>query len=228
MDFKNKWVLIIIALVVVLFLIFYKSGNKKENFTNSSNQKIIDDDEIVQDVSDESSNDSSLSNDDKIIAKLTDKNHASNKKKIINYASGQRGNVSNDELVKYFNDSSALSLNENSIVSPTDESLQDNVAKYTQASDSKKRCDDVDEIFNLNNFLPKSSQNKYFDVPEPTVVKNRHLIDVTRHVGVDTQGSSMKNATHDIRGEPANPKMNVSPWMQSSIQPDDNIIGFCH
>lgn len=44
-------------------------------------------------------------------------------------------------------------------------------------------------------------------------------------IGVDTIGSSRKYASWDIRGVIPNPKFNVSPWMQSSVDPDNNLVG---
>ena len=45
-------------------------------------------------------------------------------------------------------------------------------------------------------------------------------------LGVNTVGQSLKNASHDIRGIVPCPKINgVSPWGNSSIEPDYNING---
>lgn len=41
----------------------------------------------------------------------------------------------------------------------------------------------------------------------------------TPRFGQDTQGSSNKNASYDIRSTPANEKV-VYPWMNSTIEPD--------
>ena len=66
--------------------------------------------------------------------------------------------------------------------------------------------------------------NDWFDVaPEPISVKNRHLINITKPIGINTIGSSLKIATHDIRGTPSQPKNIVAPWLLSSIQPDINL-----
>lgn len=44
------------------------------------------------------------------------------------------------------------------------------------------------------------------------------MLDTPRY-GQDTQGSSNKNASYDIRSTPANEKV-VYPWMNSTIEPD--------
>jgi len=45
-------------------------------------------------------------------------------------------------------------------------------------------------------------------------------LDAGFHVGVNTIGQSLKNANRQLRSEPPNPQVNVSPWMMSSIGPD--------
>ena len=46
-------------------------------------------------------------------------------------------------------------------------------------------------------------------------------------IGTDTVGQSLKNATYDLRSAPPNPKFVVSPWQNSTIEPDYNIKPLC-
>ena len=39
-------------------------------------------------------------------------------------------------------------------------------------------------------------------------------------IGVNTVGQSLRNANRQLRSEPPNPQVSVSPWMNSSIGPD--------
>jgi hypothetical protein len=50
----------------------------------------------------------------------------------------------------------------------------------------------------------------------------KNFIEATTHFGVDTIGSSLKNANLDLRSEYPNPRITVSPWNQSTITFDDN------
>ncbi len=50
----------------------------------------------------------------------------------------------------------------------------------------------------------------------------KNFIESTAHFGVDTVGSSLKNANLDLRSEYPNPRITVSPWNQSTITFDDN------
>lgn len=59
--------------------------------------------------------------------------------------------------------------------------------------------------------------------PKVTNIQNSHLIDPSLYLGINTVGSSRRNASNDLRPSLPNPKTPVSPWMNSSIDPDFNI-----
>lgn len=40
------------------------------------------------------------------------------------------------------------------------------------------------------------------------------------HVGINTVGQSLRNANRQLRSEPPNPQIAVSPWMNTTIEPD--------
>jgi len=78
--------------------------------------------------------------------------------------------------------------------------------------------------------LPKASKDDWFDMPydnkQMMRIENENLIAGTAtqaRIGIDTQGQTLKNASHDLRAAPPNPKFNVGPWMISTIEPDYNI-----
>ena len=39
-------------------------------------------------------------------------------------------------------------------------------------------------------------------------------------MGINTVGTSLRNANLGLRAEPANPQTQVGPWMQTTIAPD--------
>lgn len=47
-----------------------------------------------------------------------------------------------------------------------------------------------------------------------------NLLKAGYHNGVDTVGSSLRNANLQLRSEPPNPQTHVSPWMNTTITPD--------
>jgi hypothetical protein len=42
------------------------------------------------------------------------------------------------------------------------------------------------------------------------------------HVGVNTVGQTLRNANRQLRSEPPNPQVKVSPWLQTTIEADTN------
>jgi hypothetical protein len=76
-----------------------------------------------------------------------------------------------------------------------------------------------------DDLLPKSKsqQIKDFNNANPTgegILKGVNYLDAGFHIGVNTVGQSLRNANLQLRSEPANPQVNVSPWMNSTINPD--------
>ena len=47
-----------------------------------------------------------------------------------------------------------------------------------------------------------------------------NLLNAGYLIGVDTVGSSLRNANLQVRSEPPNPQLQVSPWMNTTIEPD--------
>ena len=62
-----------------------------------------------------------------------------------------------------------------------------------------------------------------FNIAKPVgegILQGVNLLDSTYHVGVNTIGQSLRNANRQLRSEPPNPQVNVSPWMNTTINPD--------
>ena len=51
---------------------------------------------------------------------------------------------------------------------------------------------------------------------------DQNFLNAGFHVGINTVGQSLRNANLQLRSEPANPQMKVSPWLQTTIEPDNN------
>ena len=53
-------------------------------------------------------------------------------------------------------------------------------------------------------------------------LKDRNFLQSAHHIGVNTVGQTLRNANLQLRSEPPNPQVKVSPWSQSTIEPDMN------
>ncbi len=53
-------------------------------------------------------------------------------------------------------------------------------------------------------------------------LSSENFLDASKYIGVDTQGSSLRNASHDLRNNIIipKPKQPISPWLQSDIDAD--------
>jgi hypothetical protein len=85
--------------------------------------------------------------------------------------------------------------------------------------------------FNVADFLPKEVNTEWFQTDISNAqneVDQGTLIDIAKFCqGVDTVGQSMKNPSYDIRGNIPCPKIVVSPFMNSSYDPDTNLRSWC-
>lgn len=69
--------------------------------------------------------------------------------------------------------------------------------------------------------LPKPSiKAQDFAQYAPKELGAQNFLTATQWIGVNTQGSSLRNANYDIRANPIIPKADVGPWAQSTIDPD--------
>ena len=57
-------------------------------------------------------------------------------------------------------------------------------------------------------------------------LQDRNFLQAGFNVGIDTVGQTMRNANLQLRSEPPNPQVAVSPWLQSTIEPDTNRVPF--
>jgi len=53
-------------------------------------------------------------------------------------------------------------------------------------------------------------------------IKDQNFLTAGHHVGINTVGSTLRNANLQLRSDPVNPQLNVSPWNQTTIEPDSN------
>lgn len=69
--------------------------------------------------------------------------------------------------------------------------------------------------------LPKPvSNDNGFGEFAPKSLLGQNFLDAKKYIGVDTQGSSLRNANYDLRASPAIPRRDIGPWSQSTIDSD--------
>lgn len=51
---------------------------------------------------------------------------------------------------------------------------------------------------------------------------DQNFLNAGFHIGINTVGQTLRNPNYGLRSEPPNPQVKVSPWMQTTIEPDTN------
>jgi hypothetical protein len=150
--------------------------------------------------------------------------------KYMNSAEGQEYDMEEDDDMYYPEDTDA----------EDDMDMEDD-DEYVEEGDDMADAEDepYDDTMDAEDSLPKvmkpamplltpSSQLLPKITPEaadfaqfaPKNLQAQNFLTATQWVGVNTQGSSLKNANYDLRANPLIPKADVGPFMQSTIEPN--------
>lgn len=115
--------------------------------------------------------------------------------------------------------------NNNNNVNPSVNSVPTEVLQKESAPNQVN----VQDMFNDNNsflnnldLLPSSETTVHTQSSPntPGELNTKNLLNAGHHIGVNTQGCSLRNANRGLRSEPPNPQVQVSPWLQTTICPD--------
>lgn len=80
-------------------------------------------------------------------------------------------------------------------------------------------CSKASNLENPADLLPKSGNNEFSNVQGGNL-QNVNLLKAGYHIGIDTVGQTLRNANLQLRSEYANPRVNVGPWNNSTIEAD--------
>lgn len=78
------------------------------------------------------------------------------------------------------------------------------------------------QISNPKDLLP-ADNNSEFSKMNPSGagdLMNVNLLRAGHHIGINTVGTSLRNANLQVRSEPHNPRLNTGPWNTSTITSD--------
>lgn len=80
------------------------------------------------------------------------------------------------------------------------------------------------DVLSPQDLLPQDNSTTWAQVnPQGTgTLKDRNFLQAGHHIGVNTVGQTLRNPNLQLRSEPANPQVKVSPWLQATINPDVN------
>jgi len=82
------------------------------------------------------------------------------------------------------------------------------------------------DVLSAGDLLPGDANSK-FAQSNPNgqgSLSDKNFLTAGFHVGTNTVGQSLRNANRQLRSDPPNPQVKVSPWMQTTIEPDVNRL----
>lgn len=107
---------------------------------------------------------------------------------------------------------------------PSNNEVYNPVGNGPSPSAASGNCFPRDRL-STEDLLPKDAANSRWAQMNPAGqgdVKDQNFLTAGYHIGVNTVGQSLRNANLQLRSEPINPQIPVSPWNISTIEPDMN------
>jgi len=97
------------------------------------------------------------------------------------------------------------------------------VSSSSDAPYFPKDCYPKDQL-TAEDLLPKDTNSVWAQVNPAGQgdLKDKNFLEAGYHIGINTIGQSLRNANYQLRSEPPNPQVKVSPWLQTTIEPDTN------
>ncbi len=216
MDSKNigKLVLIGLAIAGIYYLI-----------TTYSKKPVVSIEKFLEDSSDDyvgkngSGKNGSGKKDDEVEKFLED----SSDDYLGKNGSSENGSGKKDDEIEKFTDSYGIqpsqSYGSNEIYQMLDQSSGSSVQGNAYPAD----CFPKDQLTPAE-LLPADANSKWAQsVPSGQgELGDQNFLTAGYHIGVNTVGQTLRNANRQLRSEPLNPQQKVSPWLQTTIEPDVN------
>ena len=80
------------------------------------------------------------------------------------------------------------------------------------------------DINTAADLLPTDANSLYAQVVPngQGALTDQNFLTAGYHIGINTVGQTLRNANRQLRSEPPNPQVKISPWNQTTIEPDSN------
>jgi hypothetical protein len=207
MDSKNigKLVLIGLAIAGIYYLI-----------TTYSKKPVVSIEKFAEDSSDDYLGKNGSGKKDDEVEKFAEDSSD-------DYLGGKYGSGKKDDEIEKFADSYGIqpsqSYGSNEIYQMLDQSSGSSVQGNAYPAD----CFPKDQLTPAE-LLPADANSKWAQsVPSGQgELGDQNFLTAGYHIGVNTVGQTLRNANRQLRSEPLNPQQKVSPWLQTTIEPDVN------
>ena len=102
------------------------------------------------------------------------------------------------------------------------EGVQENLSKNPAVQQLRQSSCFPKEMLSPEELKPQDNSSLWAQVNPSGVgnLKGRNFLQASHHIGINTVGQTLRNANLQLRSEPPCPQVQVSPWQQTTIEPD--------
>lgn len=103
------------------------------------------------------------------------------------------------------------------------EKTDDSVAEAFENQGDADMMPQQSQQLSAQDLLPSDANSSQWAQVYPSGegnLKDRNFLQAGYHIGINTVGQTLRNANLQLRSEPPAPQVKVSPWLQSTIEPD--------
>jgi len=213
MSRDNFFVLILIA--GIAFLLFVMNRKSVEGYANDETQAAILKNIVANNSSNNNINSQII---DSVGQKIAD--NSTNNLSVI--ASPNKPVNVNSLPIDIFKEQTSQ---ENSVPGPNPTKFQGAGLNMPSTFNYGNLQNSVNSSLNSGDLLPADNDVNEYNINKPPVqyLDANLTVNSPDKIGVDTIGASKKNASQDLRGNVPCPKFVVSPWNNSTIDPDTNL-----
>ena len=136
-------------------------------------------------------------------------------------------NFQNQENIEDINGEEEMDMNMDQMESFSNQGKRmpndmDYMSMDEQAEPMRNQSNFPKEQLNADDLLPKDDSSLWAQVSPAGEgsLKDRNFLQSGYHIGINTVGQTLRNANQQLRSEPPNPQVKVSPWLQTTIEPD--------
>ena len=210
-----------LLVVLILLVVLVHMLNQAEPVQNDGELELLSEDQVIDTpvVSE------TIPVDNSVVGEILDQSSTNTIKP--EGANIQSTNIDNDETI--IDSVLNTDVTGNDLGQPVVANVTDDTSSVT-AQNMQKLMEENEKNkldFKASELLPNEVNKDWFETDFSHAqinVNNDNLVVTDKYViGVNTVGQSLKNASYDIRAQPPCPKFTVSPWNQSTIEPDFNI-----
>ena len=146
-----------------------------------------------------------------------------NETPMINDEMGEMNNVNDEDDVISLNNNQNMNPNVSGSYGVDNDETYKEVSNNVDTNQLPNECYPKD-ILSPKELLPKDSESTWAQsVPSSQgALTDQNFLNAGYHIGVNTVGQTLRNANRQLRSDPPCPRTKVSPWLQSTIEPDTN------